>query len=174
MTKSFLLILTVGLAAFLPSAPLFGSSESTESDRQALMALEPESHQRWLEGDVAALDALMWEEFHFIAMNGALETKNMFVGGGGEAAGHQPRVLQISELRVEPEEVLFRGETAVVISLLHIDATVRGRRLPDQMRILSVFTRAEEEPGWRLMARSITPILAPPPAAAAGEGREQD
>jgi ketosteroid isomerase-like protein len=133
------------------------AAATPEEIRNELIALEQESHQRWLEGDVPALGEIMADEFHFVAMNGALEPRAFILGGDPETAGQ--RVLQVESLRVEPEEVLLRGDTAVVIALLHIEATVRGRPLPSPMRILSIFTRTEEDRDWRLTARSITPIL---------------
>jgi hypothetical protein len=116
--------------------------------------------RQWLRGDVAALDELMAESFHFVAMNGPVETKAEVVGSDGAAPA--PRPLRIERLEVEPDNLLLDDGTAAVLSLLHIDASVAGRRLPERMRILSVFVRDGADGPWRLFARSITPILAPP------------
>lgn len=129
--------------------------------KQALMDTEVRSHQRWHRGDIAALDALMAQDFRFVVMNGAVEKKEEVVGTADGPP--QPGPLRVAALHVEPEEVLLRGNTAVVISLLHLDATVHGRPLPQRMRILSIFTITDDDPEWRLTARSITPILTPPP-----------
>jgi hypothetical protein len=129
---------------------------------EELEALEIASHQWWLESDLEALDALMMGEFYFIAMNGAVETKAEVVGTGSEGEARAPRPLQIAELRVEPKTVVVRDGEAVVISTLHIRATVRGHPIPVRHTIMSVFLRDGE--AWRLFARSITPILAPPGA----------
>lgn len=149
-----------------PVGPASSTQPDTDAVRRALMDLEVRSHEQWRKGDRAALDALMSDDFHFVVMNGAIETKEEVVGTPGAAP--QPGPLRVSSLRVEPERVLLRGDTAVVISLLHLEATVQSRPLPDRMRILSVFTTTADDPDWRLTARSITPILAPPPAGQAG------
>jgi hypothetical protein len=161
----FPLILLIGL---LPaSAQTSDSAEGISPDERAaiveeLEALEIASHQWWFESNLEALDALMMGDFYFIAMNGAVETKSEVIGTGSEGEARAPRPLQIAELRVEPETVVVRDGEAVVISTLHIRATVRGRPIPERHRIMSVFLRQGE--AWRLFARSITPILAPPGA----------
>lgn len=149
--------------AALVTAALFGwftpaEGQTAEEVRIALFAVEAESHQRWLDGNIAALDELMAEEFHFVVMNGAVETKADVVGS--PYTGEGP--LRIRNLRVEPETFALRGNVATVISVLHLDATARGQPVAPRMRILSIFTRAEGGTDWKLTARSITPILAPP------------
>jgi ketosteroid isomerase-like protein len=128
-------------------------------EREQLAAIEAASHQSWHRGDTDALAELMAPEFHFVVMNGALETRAEILGEDIRPEDRVPSPLQVRNLRVEPERVLIRGATAAVISILHIDATARGRQVPPQMRILSVFTREGE--GWTLLARSITPMQQP-------------
>jgi hypothetical protein len=150
--------MSLACGAAAPAAP--AAPEQVPEVREELFAIERESHQQWLRGDVAALDELMAESFHFVAMNGAVEAKAEVVGSDGAAPA--PRPLRIERLEVEPDKLLLDGGTAAVLSLLHIDASVAGRRLPERMRILSVFVRDRADGPWRLFARSITPILAPP------------
>jgi ketosteroid isomerase-like protein len=132
--------------------------------REQLMTVERESHQLWFKRDLAALDALMSEDFTFVVMNGAVETKADVVPRDRTAAPARRGRLDVQSLELKPERVTLRGNSAIVIGLLHIKATVAGRALPDTMRVLSVFTRENDDAKWRLTARSITPILAPPPA----------
>jgi len=132
--------------------------------REELMVLERESHQLWFKRDVVALDALMSEDFTFVVMNGAVETKEDVVPRDRTGATPRRGRLEVQSLELEPERVTLRGNSAVVIGLLHIKATVAGRALPETMRVLSVFTRENAETKWRLTARSITPVLAPPSA----------
>ena len=129
------------------------------AEREQLAAIEAASHQSWHRGDTEALARLMAPDFHFVVMNGAVETRAEILGEGPSAAGRAPSALQVRNLRVEPDRVVIRGTTAAVISTLHIDATARGRPLPPQMRVLSVFVR--EDGAWKLLARSITPLLRP-------------
>jgi ketosteroid isomerase-like protein len=132
--------------------------------REQLMTIERESHQLWFKRDLAALDALMSEDFTFVVMNGAVETKADVVARDRTAAPARRGRLEVQSLELQPERVTLRGNSAIVIGLLHIKATIAGRALPDTMRVLSVFTRENDDANWRLTARSITPILAPPRA----------
>ena len=117
----------------------------------------------WFKRDLAALDALMSEDFTFIFMNGTVETKGDVVPP--EQATDTPRRgrLEVQSLELEPERVTLRGNSGEVNGRLHIKATVGGRSLPDTMRVLSVFAKEKNDANWRLTARSITPVLAPPP-----------
>jgi ketosteroid isomerase-like protein len=132
--------------------------QPAEEIQRMLFSIEAQSHQQWLEGNLAALDELMAKEFHFVVMNGAVETKADVVAApySGEGA------LRVTSLKVEPETLVLRGDAAIVISVLRLEATVRGQRLPPRMRILSIFTKDAGPIGWKLTARSITPILTPP------------
>jgi ketosteroid isomerase-like protein len=132
--------------------------------RDELMALERDSHQLWFKRDLTALDALMSEDFTFVVMNGAVETKDDVVPRDRTATTPRRGRLEVQSLDLKPERVTLRTNTAVVIGLLHIKATVAGRALPETMRVLSVFTKENDEAKWRLTARSITPILIPPSA----------
>lgn len=152
MTASIPLIF--GALLLADPVPPAGSPFPT-AEQEQLAAIETASHQDWHNGDTEALAALMAPEYHFVVMNGALEGRAEIVGGAGASAGRRP--LQVRSLRVEPERVAIRGTTATVISELHVDASARGRQLPPRMRILSVFVR--EDSGWKLFARSITPVL---------------
>ena len=129
------------------------------AEREQLASIEAASHQSWHLGDTDALARLMAPEFHFVVMNGAIETRAEILGEGPHSAGRGPSALQVRNLHVEPDRVVIRGTTGTVISTLHIEATVRGRPLPPQMRVLSVYVR--EDGGWKLLARSITPVLRP-------------
>jgi hypothetical protein len=100
-------------------------------------------------------DELMAGEFHFVVMNGAVETREQVVCCPYTGAGP----LRVRSLRVEPQSFALRGDVAVVISLMHLDATARGQPVPPRMRVLSIYTRDGPIPGWTLTARSITPIL---------------
>jgi hypothetical protein len=137
------------------------AAQSLEETREDLFGIERASHQQWLVSDRAALARLMGRDFHFVAMNGAVETRADVVGeAGGPARAARP--LQVSRLEVEPERFALSGNVAVVVSRMEIEATVQGRPIPQRMTVLSVFQRDESARGWTLLARSITPILAPP------------
>lgn len=123
-----------------------------DAEQAGLAALEIRSHDSWREGDRAALAGLMAEEYRFVAMNGAVERREWVVGA--ERGEGRPAV-ELRRLDVRPDEVVVRGDTAIVLSRMEIDASVAGRPLEPSMRVLSVWVR--DGGGWRLLARSITP-----------------
>jgi ketosteroid isomerase-like protein len=149
-------VLPVIYAIFLFVQPAPAAAQQN-AEQQQLAAIEAQSHLSWHQGDIDALAQLMTPDFHFVVMNGAVETRAEVLGEGKHAGPRGPSPLQVRSLRVEPEQVVISGPTAAVISTLHIDATARGRQLAPRMRILSVFAREEDD--WKLFARSITPIL---------------
>jgi hypothetical protein len=149
MLPAVFAILLVALSA--PAAAQLSAEE------EKLASIEAESHQNWHRGDTHALAELMAPQFRFVVMNGAVETRAEVLGARELSAPRAPSPLEVRSLRVEPEQVAIQGPTAAVISTLHIDAAARGRQLPPQMRILSVFVR--EGGSWKLFARSVTPIL---------------
>lgn len=97
-----------------------------------------------------------------MVMSGVVETRSQIIGSGPRD-NSRPNALQVRSLRTEPEQVLLDGDTGVVISTVHLGATFHGQRLGyDRMRVMSVFKRQQD--GWRLMARSMTPIRGVPRA----------
>jgi hypothetical protein len=136
------------------ASALVAASEDPEHAR--LKALEVESHQQWLARDVGALSRLMDDAFRFVAMNGAVESRAHVLGAGGTGSAAPPSPMTVRSITVHPEEIVVRADTGIVISTIHIDASVRGRPLPPRMRVLTVFTRNGED--WTLLARSVTPI----------------
>ena len=140
--------------ALLAGITAFAASESPEHAR--LRALEVASHQQWLARDVGALSRIMDDEFHFVAMNGAVEDRAHILGARETERAAPPSPLTVRGITVHPEEIVVRADTGIVISTMHIDASVGGRPLPPRMRVLTVFTRSGED--WTLLARSITPI----------------
>ena len=156
--RKFVILLAVIMSG--SAVGVAGQSEAAD-DRSALMKLERESHQWWFEQDAKALSKLMVDDYRFVAPNGTLETKAMILGTG-QGPGGKPRALQVESLRVEPEEVVLRGDTAIVVSIIHMKATVGGRPAPGRLRVLSMFARESAQQEWHLAARSTTPILSPP------------
>lgn len=126
-----------------------------------LGSLEVRSHEQWMARDTAGLSRLMVPEFRLVVMNGAVERLEDVIGTPGVERGAPP--LSVRSLAVQPDDVIVRDNTGIVVSTMTIDATVRGRPLNPHMRVLSVYTRRDN--GWRLQARSITPVLRPQPGS---------
>jgi uncharacterized protein DUF4440 len=129
---------------------------SPDVDDANLRALETASHQQWLERDIDALSQIMDDDFHLVVMNGAVESRVDVLGDEEAGRAPLPSPLVVRSISIDPEEVYVRTDTGIVISTMHIDASVRDRALPPQMRVMSVFSYNGED--WTLLARSITPI----------------
>jgi hypothetical protein len=151
--------------AFTGLALLLGMQAANAENRldshAHLSALEVRSHQQWMEGELAELSRLMVPEFRLVVMNGNVERREDVVGTPG--IDREPSPLSVRSLAVQPDDIIVRDDTAIVISTMNIDASVRGRPLNPLMRVLSVYTRREG--GWSLQARSITPVLRPQPGS---------
>lgn len=139
--------------ALVPLA--IGTAPAAADVRGEIAALEIESHRMWQQGDFEGLGTLLDSDYRFVAMNGAVEARDHVLGAGG-----RPRAVEVRSLVVTPDEAVMHDDLAILLSTMEIDATVAGRLLPPRMRVLSVY-RGDGD-GWRLMARSITPILQPP------------
>lgn len=138
------------------AAVALGTAPAAADVSGEVTALELESHRLWQEGDLEGLGALLDSDYRFVAMNGAVEARDHVLGASG-----RPRAIEVRSLVVTPDEAVMHDDLAILLSTMEIDASVAGRPLPPRMRVLSVYRR--EGGGWRLAARSITPILQPPP-----------
>jgi hypothetical protein len=69
--------------------------------------------------------------------------------------------LAVRVLHITNEETLLRGSTAVLIGTMHMEGSVLGYPLPEDMRYMSVFVHEDGE--WRLLSRSLTPVDDPRP-----------
>lgn len=138
------------------------AAEHSGRVRAELFELERRSHERWLARDTIYLDRLMAESYLFVAMNGALETKGHVTGRGADPTAVRQSPLRVQSLRAEPEQLILEGNTAVVIGTVFIEAMAGGRPIPNRMRSLSTFVRRSRGEPWRLVARSLTPLLSAP------------
>ena len=55
------------------------------------------------------------------------------------------------------EEVVIDGDTATVLGVIHLRATIGDRPVPNLLRSMSVYVRRADS--WKLLSRSMTPIL---------------
>ena len=138
------------------AALAFGTAPAAADVRGEVTALEIDSHRLWQQGDLEGLGALLDSDYRFVAMNGAVEARDHVLGAGG-----RPRAVEVRSLVVTPDEAVIQDDLAILLSTMEIDASVAGRPLPPRMRVLSVYRG--EGGRWWLAARSITPILQPPP-----------
>ena len=58
-------------------------------------------------------------------------------------------------------DVRVVGDTAVVTTRVDAEGTVRGKPFPSRLLMTHVFAREDEDADWRLLQRTMTPILPP-------------
>lgn len=157
---------TAGIAAFLVAWSVGTAPAQQQSSVQhQLRELEQSSHRFWVDRDREALDSIMAERFLVVPPNGAWESKAFVLGRGGAAEEGGPRPDRPDRVEVEPDRIELHGNTAIVISRLR--GFVGDRALGEGSRVLSVFQRSPDGK-WRLIARSITPVLYSRPAEGPG------
>ena len=157
--RGFVTVLTVLLCT---SCSGTRAAEHSGRVQTELFEVERRSHERWLARDTIYLDRLMADSYLFVVMNGALETKDHVIGRGADPTAARQSPLRVQSLRAEPEQLILEGNSAVVIGTLFIEAMVGGRPVPNRMRSLSTFVRRSRGEPWRLVARSLTPMLSAP------------
>ena len=123
----------------------------TYRDKQALIEL----NERVLREYVVHNNTLPLEE---------IAPKNFFAvtPGGIESRAHVIATVgnvDVDSMTVENNEVRIHGEMALLAGTLRPHGRLSGRLMPT-LTYLSVYIRQNGH--WRLVARSLTPLLAPP------------
>lgn len=86
------------------------------------------------------------DEFLVIAPGGRVETKQQAIAGVGS--------LDVRGIEITEQQLLTRGDTAVLIGKLVADGTMRPLGKLPPMKFLTVFVEVDGE--WRMLARSLT------------------
>jgi hypothetical protein len=89
------------------------------------------------------------DQFLVVAPGGRIETKDEAIRGvtGWEA----------ESIEVRDEQVIFHGNTAVLVGRLKIDGVMRPVGTLPPMKFMAVFVDSSD--GWKLLARSLTPCF---------------
>lgn len=144
---NFALVITFSLLIIGITAD---AAEQTDPRAQAIIELNSRiMHQQILARDPTLFQEVSLDQFLVVAPGGRVEDKAMAVAGVSvwDAAG-----IEVSE-----EQVIFEGNTAVLVGRLQIDGVMPPvGRLPP-MKFMAVFI--EKPDGWRLLSRSLTPCL---------------
>lgn len=106
-------------------------------------------HQQIIERDAALFDENSLEQFLVVAPGGRIEDKRQAMGG--------VNAWDAEAIDVRDEQVIFQGNTAVLIGRLQIDGTMRPVGELPPMKFMTVFVRTDGE--WKLLARSLTPCF---------------
>lgn len=96
--------------------------------------------------DPEALDNVALEEYLVVAPGGRVETKKQAIAGVGS--------LDVESIEITDEQVVLRGDTALLVGKLVADGTMQPLgRLPP-MKFFTVFLKVEGE--WKMLGRSLT------------------
>ncbi len=144
--RTSVLVLT-GLIMTLLVFPVSAQSTS-DSDAEIIKRLNHEALWSLLvERDPSILDQLALDQLIVVAPGGVVESKEQAIAGAGS--------LDVRSIELSDEQVVFHGDTAVLVGKLEADGTMKPLgRLPT-MKYMAVFVRADGN--WRLLARSLTP-----------------
>jgi hypothetical protein len=124
----------------------------TAQDDRAREVIELNSrimHQQILARDPSLFEVVALDQFLVVAPGGRIEDKAMAAAGvsAWDAAG-----IEVSE-----EQVIFEGDTAVLVGRIQIDGVMQPVGQLPPMKFMAVFI--EKPDGWRLLSRSLTPCF---------------
>lgn len=135
--------LVVGSAA----GALAQTESEVASDEETILQINRKVMEDLLvNADPGALDDVALEEFLVVAPGGRVETKEQAIAGVGS--------LDVESIEITDEQVVLRGDTALLVGKLVADGTMQPLgRLPP-MKFLTVFVKVEGE--WKMLGRSLT------------------
>lgn len=106
-------------------------------------------HQQIIERDPALFDETSLDGFLVVAPGGRVENKTEAMGG--------VNAWDASSIDVRDEQVIFHGNTAVLIGRLQIDGVMRPVGTLPPLKFMAVFVETGGQ--WKLLARSLTPCF---------------
>ena len=143
------------LTATLFAATMVPGGQADEFAPEKQVAALSEQHRlAAIKGDTKALDAVLADDWVVVGPTGAVETKRQ----QEEKIKDKSLVFEA----IDPKEVKVRmhGDTAVVMGLYHIKATLNGRKVDGVFRNTEVFTK--QAGTWRCVFNQVTPVAGPP------------
>ena len=127
-------------------------SASEPTTEEFLVRLNRDLFERYvLHHDTELYAHTALDDYVLVASIGAIETREEVLATAGN--------LDIRALTVTNNEFRHHGTTAVLVGTLDMEGTILGHDVSGQRRYLSVFI--EQDGQWRLMARSLSPIVDP-------------
>ena len=166
MRRSTLLVLLSGLTAGCgpsqPAAtdpgpkPVADGAPSTPDEpapEKQVAALSEQHRKAAIKGDTEALDAVLADDWVVVGPTGEVETRRQ------QAEKIKDGSLVFEAIDAKEVKVRVHGDTAVVMGLYHIKATVNGRTVDGSFRNTGVF--AKQAGTWRCVFNQVTPVAPP-------------
>jgi len=151
-------VLVVLVACVALCVPAFAQPHHPKGDPKRVQHAHIEAlEQQWrtaeLNGDVAAMDKLLSDDFLGVTPNGEVNTKQQFLDRMSN------RVVTIKTLEISEQKIKLVGQVAIVTSLAQVDGTADGEPLTGRFRYIRVYQRL---PGdmWRVTNFEATRIPA--------------
>lgn len=144
-------MLRILVLLFIPCLSMAGALEE-----EIIASHDEQLKEYMLNHNVEPLAAISEESYFFVAAIGLLENR--------ENVLKTAKNLDVKDVSIANDKIVINDSTAVLSGIINIDGSVMGHPLPKKMRYLSVFVKTEK--GWKLQARSITPVFMPPGASA--------
>lgn len=104
-----------------------------------------------LRHDTKQYSRVALDDYVLVASIGAIESREEVLATADN--------LDIRSLTVTNNEFRHHHTTAVLVGTLDMEGTILGHDVSGQMRYLSVFVELDGD--WRLMARSLSPVIDP-------------
>ncbi len=100
-----------------------------------------------LNKDPEPIQRIALDNFLVIAPGGRVENKSQAVAGVDS--------LDVRGVEISQEQVIFHGDTAVLVGKLDIDGTMAPLGKLPPMKFMATYVKTDD--GWRMLSRSMTP-----------------
>ncbi len=134
-----------------------GKGGRKKSDTRAIQALESQWNAALMHGDAAAMSPILADDFLGVSANGTLTDKAQYLKR--VSAGR----YVFRKIDVEESKTRLHDDTAIVVTLAEIEATMEGIELAGKYRYTRVYRRIPTG-GWKLINFEATRV------SGAGEG----
>jgi len=129
-----------------------GLSMAMTLEEKLIYSHDEQLKEYMLNHNVEPLASISQETYFFVAPIGLLESR--------ENVLKTAKNLDVTDISISNDKVVITEGAAVLSGVMDIEGSVMGNPLPKKMRYLSVFVKTGN--GWKLQARSITPVFTPP------------
>lgn len=106
-------------------------------------------HEQIIERDPDLFREMSLDQFLVVAPGGRIETRAEAIRG--------VTAWEAESIEVRDEQVIFHGNTAVLVGRLRIDGVMRPVGTLPPMKFMAVFVDSGD--GWKMLARSLTPCF---------------
>jgi ketosteroid isomerase-like protein len=143
------------LTATLFAWAMASAGRADEPDPEKQVAALSERHRvAAVKGDTQALDAVLADDWVVVGPSGEVDTKRQ------QAQKIKDGSLVFEAIDAQEVKVRMHGDTAIVMGLYHIKATLNGRKVDGVFRNTEVF--AKQAGAWRCVFNQVTPVAGQP------------